>query len=131
MKIDELVDKYIKLRDLKARLKAEFEEKVAPIDAAMDKVESVLLGALDNLGLESARGKDGTGTAYISMKTSASVADRDAYFAWVLDNPEERMIFIEARANKTAVEHYKDTNQELPPGVNWSATRTVNIRRGK
>lgn len=129
MKTDELVDKYIKLRDLKAKLKAEFEEKIAPLEAAMEKVEAVLLGAFDQMGVESAR--TANGTAYISMKTSASVADRDAYFAWVLANPEERMIFVEARANKTAVEHYKDTNQELPPGVNWSATRTVNIRRGK
>lgn len=129
MNASELVERYIALRDKKAQMKAEFEEKLKPLDDAMERVEGVLLGLLNQLGADSLAGK--SGTAYVSTKTSASVADREAYTGWILAQPAERLIFLDVRANKTAVEHYKDENQELPPGINWSAVRTVNVRRGK
>jgi hypothetical protein len=36
---------------------------------------------------------------------------------------------LERRASKSAVEQYRDTNDELPPGLNWREEITVNIRR--
>jgi hypothetical protein len=36
---------------------------------------------------------------------------------------------LERRVNKKTVEQFKDVNDDLPPGVNWSETQVVNFRR--
>lgn len=127
MKASELVEKYIQLRDRKSAMKKEYEEKVQKLDLALDKIEGVLLGTFTTAGIDSI--KTPFGTAYTAVRTSASVADRDTYFDWVFADPEQRKVFLEARANKTAVEQFKEVHGELPPGLNWREERVVNIRR--
>ena len=46
MKLSDAVAIYIKLRDQKAQMKAEFEAQVAPIQDKMDKLEGKLLEVL-------------------------------------------------------------------------------------
>lgn len=127
MKASDLVGKYIALRDRKAVMKKEYEDKVAKLQEALDRIEGVLLGTFNTTGIESIRTE--AGTAYVSVRSSASVADRDGYFGWVIEDPAERLMFLEARANKVAVEQYKEVHGELPPGINWREERVVNIRR--
>ena len=127
MKASELVERYVALRDRKAAIKAEYDKKVAAIEDALGKIEGVLLRTFNETGIENI--KTAAGTAYVSVRSSASVADRDTYFAWVAEDFEERAIFLEARANKTAVEQFKTANNDLPPGLNWREERVVNVRR--
>jgi len=128
MKASELVEKYIQLRDRKGEMKKEYEEKVSKLTLALDRIETVLLGTLNTAGIDSI--KTEYGTAYTSTRSSATVADRDEYFGWVQEDPEERLIFLEARANKVAIQQYKEVHGELPPGLNWREERVLNIRRG-
>jgi hypothetical protein len=125
MKLNEVVDKYIALRDKKAAMKKKFDEEIKPIQDAMDQIEVVLLKAFEAAGLESARTE--RGTAYVSLRTTASVADKEAFLQWVRE--KEEWPLIEVRAAKTAIEQYKDEYQDLPPGINWSEERVVNVRR--
>lgn len=126
MKVDEIVEKYIKLRDKKASIKSEYEANVAKYDDMLDKLESILLNTFNETGIDSV--KTAAGTAFVQIRTSASVADWDAYFTgYVLPNQAWEM--LERRANKTAIEQYKDANSELPPGINWTEQRVVNVRR--
>ncbi len=126
VKVDEIVEKYIKLRDKKAEIKAKYEADIAKYDEALDKLESLLLNTFNETGIDSV--KTSVGTAYASLRTSASVADWDAYFnGYILPNQAWEM--LERRANKTAIEQYRSANNELPPGINWSETRTINVRR--
>lgn len=125
MKLDELVAKYIELRDKKAEIKAEYEAKVAKIDTVLDKIEVKLLQTFDEIGMDSC--KTGAGTAYTSTRTTASVADRETFMNFVKSNEEWPL--LEVRASKAGVEQYKEANGDLPPGINWRAERTVNIRR--
>ena len=127
MKLDELVEKYIKLRDRRAKRKASFTAEDAADKLLQEKIEAVVMMKFAETGIESV--KTANGTAYTSVGTSATVADRDTYFNWVLEDPAERMVFLEARANKTIVDQYRSTNDEIPPGLNWSETREVNFRR--
>lgn len=127
MKLDELVDRYIKLRDKKAKLKAEYDASVADIDVMLDKVEAVLLKQFDEMGTESV--KTTAGTAYKSVRTSATVADWDTFFKEFVV-PNSAWEFLERRCNKTAVEQFRAANEDIPPGINYSETRVVNIRRG-
>lgn len=125
MQLNELVEKYIALRDRKAKFKAEYDAKVAELDAVMDKIEAVLLKTFDDTGMDSVR--TSAGTAYKSLRTSVTVADWDAYREHIIANGAWEL--LEKRANKTAVEQYKSANDDLPPGLNWREERVINIRR--
>lgn len=125
MKLNELAEKYILLRDKKSQLKAEYEGKVAELQAMMDKIEAVLLKTFDEAGIESV--KTAAGTAYRSTRTQASVADWDVFLAFIQQQGAWEM--LERRCSKSAVEQYKSANDDLPPGLNWREERVVNIRR--
>lgn len=126
MKLSEAVSLYIKLRDQKAQMKADFDAQVAPLQEKMDKLEAKLLEVFNNTGMDSVRTE--FGTAYASVRTSASIADRDAFMDFVKAN--EEWALLEVRVSKTAVEQYRSANDdELPPGINVREERVVNIRR--
>ena len=124
-KIDALVERYIKLRDKKTELKGAYEKSVLDIDAAMERVEAYLQDQMNTLGVTSLRSS--FGTAFQSERVSATVADWDSIFGWIKAN--EEWSALEHRVSKTFVEAYKNEHNDLPPGVNWSVTRTVNIKR--
>ena len=127
MKLDELVANYIKLRDKKSLLKKQYDEKVAKVDAVMDRMEAIILKTFQDSGIDSAR--TDAGTAYISTRTSATVGSREELFQWIQEDFDERSIFLENRVSKVAVEQFKAANDDLPPGINCRAEVTVGVRR--
>lgn len=127
MKLDELVANYIRLRDKKSQLKKQYDERVAKVDAVMDKMEAIILKTFQDSGIDSAR--TDAGTAYISTRTSATVGSREEFLSWVLQDPDERSIFLENRVSKVAVEQFKAANDDLPPGINFRSEVTVGVRR--
>lgn len=127
MKLDDIVAKYIALRDRKSAMKKEYDEKVARVDDAMNKMEAIIMRVFKDSGIDSARTE--AGTAYLSTRTSATVADRDTFFGWVLEDPEERVSFLENRVSKTMVDQFKAATDDLPPGLNYRSEVTVGVRR--
>lgn len=125
MKLSELVAKYIELRDKKAQLKAEYDEKAAKLDATLGKIEGTLLKTFETIGMDSV--KTEFGTAYTSVQTSASVADADVFRKFVKENDAWEL--FQNRVSKTAVEQYKAAHDDIPPGINWREERVVNVRR--
>lgn len=125
MNLAEVVQKYIEIRDKKAAIKAEYDAKVAKCEEALTKIEGKLLEVFEQTGMDSVRTE--FGTAYASMRTTASIADREAFMDFVKKNNEWPL--LEIRCSKTAVEQFKSVTDELPPGINWRAERVVNIRR--
>lgn len=126
MKLSEAVTLYIQLRDKKAQMKSDFDASVAPINDKMEKLEAKLLDVFNKTGMDSV--KTEFGTAYTAVRTTASVADREAFMEFVKANEEWSL--IEVRAAKLAIEQFRDNNDnELPPGVNIRSERVVNIRR--
>jgi phage host-nuclease inhibitor protein Gam len=126
MKLSEAVEIYIKLRDKKAQMKAEFDAKVAPITEKMDKLEAQLLDVFNKTGMDSV--KTEFGTAYSTTRTTASIADREVFMEHVKANEDWGL--LEVRVSKTAVEQYREQHDdELPPGVNIREERVVNVRR--
>lgn len=125
MKLSEAVALYIQLRDKKAQMKAEFEASVAPLNEKMERLEAKLLDVFNTTGMDSV--KTEFGTAYTSTRTSASVADRDAFMNFVKSRDEWSL--LEVRASKTAVDQYRAEFDDVPPGVSYREERVVNIRR--
>lgn len=125
MQLSDLIRKYLKIRDAKEALVAEQKKELARFNNALDKIEQMLLSEFNETGQDSA--KTPYGTAYRSVRTSAKVADRDAFFDFVREN--EAWDFLESRANKTAVQQFMEEHEDLPPGVDVSRVTTINIRR--
>lgn len=123
--IQQVVDKYIALRDKKAQLKAAYDAQVAGIDEMLQRCEAFLLTRMQEQGVESY--KTTAGTAYVQTRTSATVADWDSFLGFVRDNSAWNM--LERRVSKTAVDEFRAANDDLPPGVNYRAERVVNVRR--
>jgi hypothetical protein len=125
MKLSEAVELYISLRDKKAEIAAVRKAEEAVVQAKMDKLEGMLMTALDKLGGEGMRTEKGT--AYISNRTSATVADKAVFMAYVKTN--QAFDLMDVRVNKTAVDVFAQEHGDVPPGVNYRTERTVNIRR--
>jgi hypothetical protein len=123
--IDEIVAKYIQIRDQKAKFKAAYDAQVAELDAAMDRIEKHLLTKMQAQGLKSM--PTTAGTAYIQHRTSASVADWEMVLNYIKENSLWTM--LEKRVSKTAVEEFRAANDDLPPGINWSESIVVNVKR--
>ena len=121
-----LVEVYIQLRDRRAQRKAEYENADADDKGKQEKIEGILLHRFQEDGIESC--KTAAGTAYKSVRTSASVADADLFFSFIVKN--DLWDLLEKRCNKTFVEQYKAEHEELPPGVNYSESVVINVRRG-
>lgn len=123
--IDQIVERYVALRDRKKELKDDYDLKVENVDKALEKLENFLLKHLSDQGVESVR--INAGTAFIQLKTSVATADRDEFMRFLHGTGEWAMADI--KPNKTAVKEYRDANDNLPPGVNWSEVRAVSVRR--
>jgi len=125
MQMDDVVERYIKLRDAKDKLRAHQKAEMAKLDTVMDQLEVMLLAELNDKGLEAA--KTSHGTVYKSVKTQAGVADWDALLSYIQANGLWTM--LERRVSKDAVVQFREANNDLPPGVNWREEVSVNIRR--
>lgn len=123
--LGDLIGKYIALRDKANDLKKEHKEQLAPYNEAMQKLEEHFLKAMQAEELENLK-TDG-GTAYQAVQTSVTVADWDAFKAWIVENHAWHM--LDQRANKTAVTEVLEDTGELPPGLNVKRSVKVNVRR--
>lgn len=125
MKLDELISKYIELRDKKAQLKADYSAKAARIDEVLEKIEAKVLDVFDSAGIDSTRTQ--FGTAYTSKRTTATIADKETFMEFV--KKEEAWPMIIARANSPVIDQYVDSTGEVPPGLDFRTERTINVRR--
>jgi hypothetical protein len=110
---------------MKTKLDAAHKAKLEPLVAAMDKTEAAILDLFGKLNIDSAKCE--AGTAYKATRTSATVADMDAFLEFVREN--DAWQFLEKRVAKTQVDEYVTATKTLPPGINYSAQAVINVRR--
>ena len=123
--ISKRVDQYVRLRDQIKKLDDEHKEKMKPYKEVLDKLNGVLLAHLNEIHGDSVR--TGSGTVYRTAKKAASLADADAFMQFVIDN--EAWDLLDRKANVTAVSDFIEENGGTPPGVNFSSTYIVGVRR--
>jgi hypothetical protein len=120
--IDELVEKYVALRDKKA----DYAAKIKELNAGMDRIEEHLMAEMNKQGVKSM--STGAGTAYIQHKTAATVADWPAVLDFIKKN--EMWTMLEKRVSKTVIDEYRSANDnDMPPGISWYETLALNVRR--
>lgn len=125
LNIDQLVDKYVRIRDKKAEVQKTQKAELARFDEALHTIERVFLTFMQENNVDSLNTNHGT--AYKRVQTSCTIADRDAFLNFVREG--DNWAFADLRANAPAVKAYLDANESLPPGVNFTSRLTVNVQR--
>ena len=123
-----LIAKFVQLRDARAANKKAFELADAGDKMKQEKIEAELLRRLNERGTDSTSSRT-AGTAYRLVRTSCTVADWETFFTQFVQ-ANEAWDFLERRANKTMVEAFRQEHGDLPPGLNWSETATIGVKRG-
>lgn len=123
--IDQLIDRYIALRDRKAELKKEFDAQTAKIDEGMERIEKALAARMnaDNIQRIGSR----SGVAFFSTERSARVADREAFFEFL--EASNLWHLADIRAAKKQISDYRDEMNDLPPGIDWREAKVVRVNR--
>jgi len=124
MDYDQTIASYRALREAKERINAETREKLAVINKRMAALEAELLKHMEAEGLQNVRTPHGT--AYQTTRTSVRVADKDAFLTSVRE--ADAWELLDVRASKTGVKAFLEENGALPPGVDLSEERVVNVR---
>lgn len=124
--IEKRVEQFIKLRDLKAKIEERHKEELKPINRVMEQLKEVMAKGLDALNVDSA--KTACGTVSFSSKASAALADKSAFWTYVVTTGQFDL--LDYKANVTAVKEHIEKNQgQAPPGVNYTVFRDVGVRR--
>lgn len=135
--VDTRVSQYVRLRDHIKALDDAHKKKMEPLRETLEQLNSDLLARLDQAGAESVKTEHGT--VYKTAKKSASIADKSAFWAWVVATGDWDL--LDYKANPTAVEDFiakRAAEYEAdptkpkpapPPGVNFSKAFVVGVRR--
>lgn len=120
----------VQMRDYMNEAKRESDEalkaKIDPVQEKYEQVQAWVADRLNKLGTSSA--PTAAGTAYFSELNRASITDWGALSDYIRETGD--IDLLEHRVSKSSVEqHLKDREGELPPGVGWSSTRSLNIRK--
>jgi hypothetical protein len=126
METDKLISTFIKLRDAKSALKAEYDEKLNEIQEKMDLIEQEVLELVNSTGVESLKTK--SGTAYRSVKTRYWIPDWSAFRDFLEEYGDVDL--LEHRIHQTNFKSFLEENPDLKPPVNVDSRYSIVIRRG-
>jgi hypothetical protein len=125
VKVDKYVKYFIAMRDKKKLMEEAFNLEKKKVTDVMDKIEGILQDFLEKAGGDGI--KTQYGSVYLSTKTTASLADPEAFMEFVIAN--ELFDLLDRRVNSTAAKDYATEHNTLPPGVNLNSYKTVGVRR--
>lgn len=123
---EKLVRAYIKMRDARSVLAAEFEEKDKGIKSQMELIESHLLEVCKSAGASSIN--TGAGTIIRSVKTRYWTSDWESMHEFVREN--NALDLLERRVAQKAMADFIEANPDkVPKGMNVDSKYTVVVRR--
>jgi hypothetical protein len=145
IQIDDVIEKYVTIRQIKRDLERDHEESLKPVNEKLEKIEIWLLAKMQETGVDSF--KTQFGTAYKTVKTSCTMADSNVFKEFVFQpivdwlretfsieiSPDTLLVvpkwnLVDFRALKSGVELYNEDHGQIPPGLNVTQTTTVNVR---
>jgi hypothetical protein len=126
---EELVKKYVELRDEVRRRTADFDELLRPLKQGMELIEGVFLGRLNERKAQNSRTE--YGTAFKVRTLTIKVAEPMTFLRYTLDNWQAGGVdLLQIGAVKKAVGEYCDNHDgKPPPGLETTAVINVNIRK--
>jgi hypothetical protein len=123
---DKLVKVYIKMRDAKAALVREHEERVADIDQQMSLIEGELLEICKATGQNG--GKTAHGSFTRGVKTRYWTSDWASMHAFIKEH--DALSLLEQRVAQANMKQFLQENPGLlPPGLNVDSKYSITVRR--
>ena len=119
---------YIKMREKKAEVTHELEEKIAKIDEDMKVIKTAILDHMKEIGAESL--KTNAGVVYRTVRTTYSTSDWESMGKFILEHGVPEL--LEKRLHQTNMKAFlEDYPELLPPGLNANMEYSVTIKRSK
>ena len=126
--LEKLTRIYIKMREKKAEVAKEMEDKVSKIESDMKTVKTAILQHMKDIGAESL--KTSAGVVYRTVRTTYSTSDWESMHKFILEHGVPEL--LEKRIQQTNMRAFLEDNPELlPPGLNANAEYSVTIKRSK
>lgn len=123
--IDQIIERYIELRNEKSAIKKKMDDAIGAIEEKMEALEAALKAKAAELGVDSF--KTAKGTAFLTTEVRTSVADWNAVLDFIIRNG--RYDLLNKAVNKTVVKEFVETNKVAPPGVNFTQSVGINVRK--
>jgi hypothetical protein len=124
--VDKLTVAFIKIRNARAVLSAEFKEKDAKLVAQQDMLRQGLLDYCTEQNVESARTSEGS--FFRTTKTKFWTSDWESMYEFIMENrvPE----FFDKRLNQTNIKQFLEENPDLmPKGLNQDTEYSIVVRK--
>jgi len=126
--LEKLTRIYIKMRDKKAEITHELEEKISKVEMDMKAVKTAILDHMKEIGAESLR--TDAGTVYRTVRTTYSTTDWESMGKFILEHGVPEL--LEKRIQQTNMKAFLEDNPDvLPPGLNANMEYSVTIKRSK
>lgn len=124
--IDKRVAKFVALRDARAASNKEADVLDQAYKQALATIEATLIADAQAQGVTGF--KTAAGTTYLDEVLRASIADDNAFYAFVKDTGD--LDFFERRLSSTHIKEWQGANGgHLPPGLNVFRELTMKVRR--
>ena len=124
--LDKMTKAYIRIRDAKAKLKAEYDAAEKEMNDQMDAIKRALLDHCKEHGVDSVRTK--SGLFYRTVKTRYWTGDWAAMHAFIVSNATPE--FLEKRLNQTAVRTFIEENPDITlPALNVDSEYSISVRK--
>lgn len=123
--MEKKIGQYVAVRDALRAFDDGHKNKRKDFTVILDKLGAQIAAFINNNKLENI--KSPAGTAYITHRSSASIADATAFMNFVIDN--KLWDLLDKRANAKAVEAYATEHKVMPPGLNFSKLEDIGVRR--
>jgi hypothetical protein len=125
--LEELVSAYISLRNERASLKDEYEQKDNALKTDMEKLEVAMLGVCNTVNADSI--KTTHGTVIRKLNERFYCQDWDNFYKFVLENEVPQL--LERRIAQGNFKQYLSDNEAdgLPPGVSVMREYGVVVRK--
>lgn len=124
--LEKLTRIYIKMRDKKAEVTHEMEDRVRKIEEDMQTIKRAILQHMKETGVESLR--TSAGIVYRTVRTTYSTSDWESMHKFIVEHGVPDL--LEKRIQQTNMRAFLEENPDLlPPGLNSNAEYSVTIRR--
>lgn len=127
LKLDDLVNVYLTIRNEREKLKANWEVKDGELEQDMKSLEQSMLTICNDTNASSIRTE--SGTVIRSLKERFTTNDWDNFKKFVLDN--EAIDLLERRIHQGNFKEFMAEHKDdgLPPGVNVMREFTIVVRK--
>ena len=126
--LDKLAAIYIKIRDAKDKLTADYKQQYADLEAQMAVLEAEMLETCKTMNADSIRTK--AGTIVRSIKSRYWTNDWDSMYRFIKEHDAYGL--LEKRLHQTHMKEFLSENTDLlPMGLNVESEYTAVVRRSK